>query len=587
MSSGNTLWGLSDTRYVRLDGQTPMSGPLSLPGDPTQDAQAATKRYVDALIAGVRSGILTAAQVAVMIAVLTDAGGTIDARIAASVANYVPLDGSVAMTGLLTLSGDPLLAMEAATKQYVDALPVGLATYDAVVSADPDADYASVVDACAGEAVGARIYIKAGTYTETASILLKDGQQLIGENPDVTLIDFSAGAFKIVRTGATANLVVKNLTIQNGVADYTVDLFGDNSRVDNCRMIGSGAAFSGLNIQGNESVITRTRFTGYSRVNFMCANIENYGVVSGCTFETSSRGLQLQDYCTAVGNVFETIADSQIVFAGFASCAMGNIFNGGSRLLISQDNISIVGNFIAGAAGIYWEAAHDNGVIANNTFVGSQIDCDKNGSEEWSISCNAFSGGGGISCDGQRWSITGNSFLGVANILLDTNSLQCIVSGNSMWGITAAAKITDNGNINMAHNNAGVSLGDAKTFYRMKNTSGGDLLAGHVVVIKQVAAGDEFTTTVALGDEYTLGMLETDTVNNAYGPVQTRGFTSKLKVNGAVNIGIGDHLVTTNSAGIARKSAANNMFFAMALEAYAGADDNGVIDAILFPPRHE
>jgi hypothetical protein len=33
---------------------------------------------------------------------------------------YVPLDGSTAMTGLLTLSGDPTAALQAGTKQYID-----------------------------------------------------------------------------------------------------------------------------------------------------------------------------------------------------------------------------------------------------------------------------------------------------------------------------------------------------------------------------------------------------------------------------------------------------------------------------------
>ena len=98
---------------------------------------------------------------------------------------------------------------------------------------------------------------------------------------------------------------------------------------------------------------------------------------------------------------------------------------------------------------------------------------------------------------------------------------------------------------------------------------------------------DDLGYLLAIGDEYIYGMLEADIVNNAYGPVQTHGFTSKLKVNGTVNIGIGDHLTTNNVAGIARKSAANNTIFAMALEAYAGADNLGVIDALIFAARHE
>jgi hypothetical protein len=42
---------------------------------------------------------------------------------------YVPLDGSAAMTGLLTLSGDPTAPMHAATKSYVDSTEKGRKNY--------------------------------------------------------------------------------------------------------------------------------------------------------------------------------------------------------------------------------------------------------------------------------------------------------------------------------------------------------------------------------------------------------------------------------------------------------------------------
>ena len=119
----------------------------------------------------------------------------------------------------------------------------------------------------------------------------------------------------------------------------------------------------------------------------------------------------------------------------------------------------------------------------------------------------------------------------------------------------------------------------------MENTSGGALVEGDVVVIKAVAAGDEFDTTVNQGDDMVLGMLDAGINNNAFGPVQTEGFTDKLKVNGVANIGIGDLLGTHTVAGIARQAAAGDMAFAIALEVYAGADSNGVIDALLIKPR--
>lgn len=71
---------------VNKTGDT-MTGPLVLPGDPTEDNQAATKGYVD-----------------------KHGGG----------GNYLPLSGGT-MTGPLVLSANPTSDMQATTKKYVDS----------------------------------------------------------------------------------------------------------------------------------------------------------------------------------------------------------------------------------------------------------------------------------------------------------------------------------------------------------------------------------------------------------------------------------------------------------------------------------
>ena len=123
------------------------------------------------------------------------------------------------------------------------------------------------------------------------------------------------------------------------------------------------------------------------------------------------------------------------------------------------------------------------------------------------------------------------------------------------------------------------------SFTLMTNTSGGDLVRGDVVVLKAAAAGNEITTTVNQGDDMVFGMLDEDIVDTAAGYVQTEGKTTVLKVNGTVAIAIGDPLGTLNAVQIAMKAAAGDMAFAIALEAYAGADSLGVIDALLIKPR--
>lgn len=70
-----------------------MTGPLVLPGDPTEDNQAATKKYVD------------------------EHGG-------GPSGDCLPLSGGT-LTGPLTLAADPSTAMQAATKKYVDDAVAG------------------------------------------------------------------------------------------------------------------------------------------------------------------------------------------------------------------------------------------------------------------------------------------------------------------------------------------------------------------------------------------------------------------------------------------------------------------------------
>jgi hypothetical protein len=106
-----------------------------------------------------------------------------------------------------------------------------------------------------------------------------------------------------------------------------------------------------------------------------------------------------------------------------------------------------------------------------------------------------------------------------------------------------------------------------------------------VVILKSAAAGYEVTTTVTAGNDKVYGMLAEDIVDTAQGLVQVLGKTTLLKVNGTDPIAVGDFLSCFTVAGIAGKALATHQVFAMALEAYAVADSNGVIDALLIAPR--
>jgi len=124
-----------------------------------------------------------------------------------------------------------------------------------------------------------------------------------------------------------------------------------------------------------------------------------------------------------------------------------------------------------------------------------------------------------------------------------------------------------------------------KIVIKYKNTSGVALAVGDIVVLKNVAAGNECTTTTSQGDDLVLGMALGTIANNAFGDVLLEGKTTVLKVDGTADIAVGDFIGTFTTAKIGMKAAVGDMAFAIALEAYATNDSNGVIDAVLIKPR--
>ena len=124
-----------------------------------------------------------------------------------------------------------------------------------------------------------------------------------------------------------------------------------------------------------------------------------------------------------------------------------------------------------------------------------------------------------------------------------------------------------------------------KRFIQMKNTSGGQLVQGDLVTLKAVAAGNEVTTTTTQGDDLVFGMIDATIAAAATGRVQITGKTVSLKVDGTIDIAIGDFIGAFTTAKIGMKAAAGDMATAIALEAYTTDDSAGVIDALLITPR--
>jgi len=177
-----------------------------------------------------------------------------------------------------------------------------------------------------------------------------------------------------------------------------------------------------------------------------------------------------------------------------------------------------------------------------------------------------------------RCGVVGNVFYG--GFQFGVNSEYNTFVGNYVY-----KEITDLGLGNTFLNNAYTRNVDEKKSVRMTSSGISGLGEGAVVILRSTAAGDEVYSTTIKGDDKVFGMLDENWASVSLRSVLTQGKTTKLKVNGTDAIAIGDFLCTYTVAGISCKAGAGDMAFAIALEAYAVADSNGVLDALLITPR--
>ena len=134
--------------------------------------------------------------------------------------------------------------------------------------------------------------------------------------------------------------------------------------------------------------------------------------------------------------------------------------------------------------------------------------------------------------------------------------------------------------------NLGATAAMERCLTWMQNRQGAQIDAGSVVILRSVTEQSQVTMTTTIADYRVFGVMLENTADTAYGWVVTKGRVSNLKANGATAIAIGDLLGCSNANGISRKSAAGSTAFAIAAEAYAVADNNGVLDALIVGIRN-
>lgn len=488
----------------------------------------------------------------------------------------------------------------------------GVTTWEAVV-ASSGGDYTTL--GAAIDAGATRIFVRNGTYTESAISTATAGITIRGETSYGAVISMVANNFALSGTNCT----VENLGFSSTTGKVSFN--GDNARVLNCEFTSSGTTNQmlycdsiGLLFQGNN-----VNDTSAGAITVVASRIEMGGTnqrIEDNYFKVrygTSYGIYIKGAnAVAVGNKFEVhtavanlsyvttgstdslfasnfvlgtaTASDYLVHAFAASSIVANYIRGGARAIhIATTKVAVLSNDIVQSVtgtiyGIYL-ATGEECVISGNRLKGPSTASGHvgiyitNGLDSNTIIGNRLDNWyKGIDIDGTTanfTNISGNTFSAIGLAAIENSAVDTIMVGNS----GSFLDITMN----------------SKVMY-MKNTSGGALAIGDVVILKSVAAGNEVTTTTTLGDNKVFGMVIEAIADNAVGPIQTTGKVVSLKVNGTTDIAIGDYLACYSEAKIAYKGVIGSLAvvgdtaFAIALEAYTGNDSLGVIDALIISP---
>ena len=413
---------------------------------------------------------------------------------------------------------------------------------------------------------GGIVFLKVGTHTLTKNISGKSKVSIIGEGRDATIIECGGNAYGLNYTGVSGteflNFKLEDFTLQNsnntaGISiDYCDFWSMENVRVTSCDqggiLIQHCENFFIQNVRSDNNTTDGFKFVGdataknqnFSLINCQGDNNTEIG------FNFSATGANLVDFTCLNCNAESNTGD-------------GYDFSGGS---VALDG-SMIGCNAEGNGGIGFDID-----VVDISFIGCQSDSNTGDGFEVSQAANRL-----IGC-----STNGNG------TEFDINASTVIIGSRFPTGTTTIPSDeyseTDT-LLTISLGNRGGNTRTEKIVYQMKNVSGSAVAAGDVGVFNAGADGDEITSTTSQGDDLVFGMWLNSPNNNEYGQFLVQGYTKKLKVDGTIDIAIGDFLGTSTIAGIAMKAASGDMAFAIALEAYTTDDSSGVIDALIIKPR--
>lgn len=401
---------------------------------------------------------------------------------------------------------------------------------------------------------------KVGTISGTPPSCLKMDAVTNAFLHDCTFIDFQTYAIDI--SGAAKYVKIYDNHFGNiddtAIVFYSASLgegvkISGNTFLDCNKCVDAGGATNEATIVNNSAHNTTVNFVVSGQATNL--NISNNLIV------TVTGGVPISisnvQYSTVSNNTIEDVDANDAI-------DLGN----------SSDFNVITGNIIRDVAftGIQLTGA-DGNTVTGNTIIkpaSSKDAIQLSNSDFNTISGNTINNEGITN----RYAINISTSTCNENIVTGNN---CEQGGNTM-------PINDAGTLTYIADNMGARSVDENKFVRMKNTSGGALAAGDLVVRKAVAAGDEVTTTTTGGDVDIFGMAAEAINDTEYGFIQVKGKTVLMKVDGTTDIAVGDYISAFTTAGIGQKATTGDYAIAYALEAYTSDDSSGVIDALIVNP---
>lgn len=482
--------------------------------------------------------------------------------------------------------------------------------YDCMVGAS-ESDYTTVGAAYAdGKRV---IFVKKGTYNESALVVGADDAYIVGESRTQTVINIGNNTWEFaaergnlsnlcLNIGSTGKLYITGK--RNTFTGNTMNIAPTSNVAIHAPSGAQYNLFSGNQVfdTGTTTVSIKVSFEGDRNLTTGNFFKMNPTVTAGA--------INVGDLNNFIGNYVyaATTGTGAFVRSGGVNMIVGNFINGRTDQ-VSNVSLECIG--ILTHSGSQHTQIKDNNVYncydtAIKLVSSGELQCHNNFLDYCDIGIDMVN----VS-DSQ---VTGN-FMAYQTTKASPvkvgirmqSCLDCTVDGgyivnfdpnisldgscrrNSVQDVrmnVVTTDILDNGYATHIRDNKTGQHSNNKTQVKYKNTSGGTLDTGTVVVLKSVAAGNEINTTTSADDANVLGVIsDISTGNNAWGLVQVEGKIAQVKVNGTTDIAIGDFLSTYTEAGIAQKAGSGATVFAKALGAYTANDSNGLIPVLLISPR--